>query len=204
MCWCWRREMFGYEPNGSRKRRLWSTSLQVRIAAYSSAESQGIGLPWDSLRDMGWFLFTKLLNLLCLLLCQYYFSGDVFLVSPTITWLRSLCGSYRWSLRREFRVSAGWAPLIVRWGCRHVSHATHTLFISNQSSAGELKTMHYAGLLSSVRRLLQYIFISKRKQHASKPGKRRRHTPPPSQKKHAHNLIKNHTLRHNWCHNVRR
>jgi len=61
------------------------TPLQVRIAAYSWAESQGIGLPWGSLRDMGGFLFTKLLNLLCFLLSQYYFSGDGFLVSPTIT-----------------------------------------------------------------------------------------------------------------------
>ena len=47
--------------------------------------------------------------------------------------------------------------------------------------------MHYAGLLSSVRRWLQYIFISKRKQHASKSGKHRRHNLPLSQKKHAHN-----------------
>lgn len=139
---------------------------------------------------MGGFLFTKLLNLLCLLLCQYHFSDDGFLVSPTITRVRSLCGPYRWTL--QFRVSAGCAPFVIRWGsrlldqsrrqallgkfyfnilqlilgsyvlkrcwkwfasaCRHVSHATNTLFISNQSSADEMKAMHYAGLLLSVLR----------------------------------------------------
>jgi hypothetical protein len=36
----------------------------------------------------------------------------------TITRVRSLCGPYRWSLHRPFRVSAGSPPLTVSWSTR--------------------------------------------------------------------------------------
>lgn len=78
---------------------------------------------------MGRFLFTKLLNLLCLLIYQYYFSEDRFLVSPTITWVRSLCGPYRWSLHRQFRVSAGCAPLAVRLGSRLLDQSRRQILL---------------------------------------------------------------------------
>ena len=61
------------------------TLFQVRIAAYVLRRDEGSGLPVASLTDEVIFLFTKLQNRLCLLLCQHYFSDDRFLVSPTIT-----------------------------------------------------------------------------------------------------------------------